>query len=108
MQIVVILAAMLLFAFWAYLDHRQKMAGKGVPSDVDRTLAALTERLEAAEAERERLTQRVQNLEAIVTTETFDLARENPEAARARLELPEEPEETPEARAERLARRVRP
>ncbi len=93
---------------WAIVQMSRNKTRGGGPFD-PALLADLTARLDAAEAERTRLTERVQNLEAIVTTETFDLARTNPEAAEARLELPDEPEavETPEEEAARLARRMR-
>ena len=56
-------------------------------------LEALTKKLEAMEAERARLRQRVENLEAIVTSEPYELERE---ARRA-----------PSPRAPRNARRGR-
>ncbi len=90
---------------WALVQMSRNAAKSGAADPG--ALADFAARLDASEAERKRLTERVQNLEAIVTTETFDLARQNPEAARARLELPDEPEETPEEEAARLARRIR-
>lgn len=98
------LVAIVAIVAWAIVQMSRGNAKTGPNWAV---LDELKQRLDASEAERERLTQRVQNLEAIVTTETFDLAKKNPEAARARLELPDEPEETPEQEAARLARRMR-
>lgn len=72
--IVVVLAGLLLFAFWLWLEHRQRLAAP--PEAASEALARVRE-LEAAQ---ERLARRVEHLEAIVTTEAFDRARE--EAAR--------------------------
>lgn len=60
----------------------------------------------------ERLRQRVEHLEAIVTSRDWDLlenpAPPGPMRAERRVDLPDEPaDETPEAHAERLSRRVR-
>ncbi len=97
------LIAIIAIIAWAAV---QITRGKG--KGVDRTaLDDLAARLDVSEAERARLTERVQNLEAIVTTETFDLARKDLPAAEARLALPDEPEALPEAEATRLARRLR-
>jgi uncharacterized protein YlxW (UPF0749 family) len=103
---------------WALVElSKQKGAGGG---DLRRALDELARRLEAAEAERARLTQRVENLEAIVTSEPLELERE---ARRALLRLGQElpggggapplaleegiEDLSGEARAARLARRVR-
>jgi hypothetical protein len=84
-------------------------------------LEDVVKRLEAAEAERARLRQRVENLEAIVTSEHYELEREARRALPAppgrelaeggsrpplALEEHDAPEDD-EARAARLARRVR-
>ncbi len=64
-------------------------------------------------ASSEGLQRRIEHLEAIVTSRDWDLldagqqAAAPPPAARRPLDAPEEDEETPEARAARLARRVR-
>ena len=93
---------------WALVSMMSIRAKGGAgTAEVEEALARMAEALDAAEAERKRLTERVQNLEAIVTTETYELARHDPEQAAARLKLPEEEEETPEAQAARLARRMR-
>ncbi|MEM1041600.1 MAG: hypothetical protein AAGI91_03130 [Bacteroidota bacterium] len=89
---------------WAVVQVTRNRA-KGGPALAE--LDALRQRLDASEAERERLTARIQNLEAIVTTETFDLLKQDPEAAKARLDLPDDPEPLPEEEAARLAKRMR-
>lgn len=93
MHVVIILAVSLLVAFWLWLDHQQRLAGKASPEQ-EQALAEALEQVRRLEAAQERLTQRVEHLEAIVTTEAFDRAREE-----ARIEQPEE--------AARLGRRLR-
>jgi hypothetical protein len=107
------LVAIVAIIAWAVVQASQnwaKGASKSTPSaEQQELMQEVLHELEAAKADRKRLTQRVQNLEAIVTTETFDLAREDPEAAAARIDVPElDEEERPADRVERLARRVRP
>lgn len=107
------LVAIVAIIAWAVVQASQnwaKGASKSVPSaEQQELLQEVLHELEAAQADRNRLNQRVQNLEAIVTTETFDLALEDPEAAAAELRLPDaEADERPEDRVERIARRVRP
>lgn len=95
---------------WAIVSVQSIRAKSGAPSaELEARVRELAAALERSEAERERLAARVQNLEAIVTTETYDLLREDPERAAARLELPDADaeEESPEERAARLARRMR-
>lgn len=94
---------------WAIVSVQSIRAKSGAPSaEVEARVRELAEALERSEAERERLAERVQNLEAIVTTETYDLLRDDPEQAAPRLELPDEvAEASPEERAAQLARRMR-
>ena len=106
------LVAIVAILAWAIVQASRNWAegaSQSTPSaEQQELLQEVIHELEAAKADRKRLTQRVQNLEAIVTTETFDLARENPEAA-ARLDLPElDEEERPADQVERIARRTRP
>ncbi len=84
---------------WAIVQMSRNKS-KGGPNWAE--LDALKKRLDASEAERERLNQRVQNLEAIATAESLELGAGEP-----RLELPNEVEETPEEETARLARRAR-
>ena len=93
MWITVALAGIALGAFSIFLDHRKEMAeARGARGD-------LADRLATADEERARLQQRIEALEAIVTTETYDALRADPDDARARLgaglldPLPERPTE---------------
>ncbi|MEL7361728.1 MAG: hypothetical protein AAFN13_06625 [Bacteroidota bacterium] len=118
------LAGILFAAFVIYLDHKKKTGGTIDPKALEQAMADLTAALDEAEGERARLTERVRNLEAIVTTETYDLLKSDPtpeqvERAATRLdpallddEAPLGDDRTAEdaARAEeaaRLARRLR-
>ncbi len=111
LPLLVVLAGILWLAYNSYLEHQRKLAkaGGALPSG---ELADLARRIEAAVAERARLVARVENLEAIVTSESFDLDR----AAKAALPpasepprlAPDAPQATgDEAEVARLARRVR-
>lgn len=77
--------------------------------ELEQMIEALDDRVQAVEAERDDLKRRVQNLEAIVTSDVWDehldadLALEDP--APAELEPPETDSATKET--ERLARRIR-
>lgn len=113
----VALAGIAWLAYMGYLDHKAKLAKQGA-AGLGESLREVLGELEAAEAERARLRQRVENLEAIVTSERYELDREaqralgaaRPEAeAGPRLALDvEEPEaERDQARAAELARRAR-
>ena len=113
------LVAIVAILAWAIVQASRNWAdgaSRSAPSaEQQQLLQEVLHELESAKADRKRLTQRVQNLEAIVTAETFELAKEDPAAAAARLdapkpeiELPEpDPEATPAERTEELARRVR-
>ena len=111
----VALAGIAWLAYMGYLDHKAKLAKQGGAGLGD-SLREVLGRLEAAEAERARLRQRVENLEAIVTSERYELDREAQQALRAarpapeagpRLALDEEDVEADEARAAEIARRAR-
>ena len=107
------LVAIVAILAWAIVQASRNWASgasRSAPtSEQQQLMQEVLHELESAKADRKRLTQRVQNLEAIVTTETFELAKENPEAAAARLDLPEAAadEESPADRADRLARRIK-
>ncbi len=92
-----LITAVLLVAFF------MRFAAQGVKlEDADNTITALNEHLQALQAEHERLTQRIQNLEAIVTTEAWDALPE--QQRQALMDLPEPAEPSPEEKAARLAR----
>ena len=110
------LVAIVAIIAWAVVQASQnwaKGASRSAPtSEHQQLLQEVLHELEGAKADRKRLTQRVQNLEAIVTTDTFEIAQRSPEVAAARLDLPE-PEadandENPADRTERIARRIGP
>ena len=80
MWVIVSLAGIAFVAFTVFLSHRKEMASlQGDAGD-------LADRLAAADEERARLRQRVEALEAIVTSETYDALRADPTEARARLD----------------------
>ena len=92
---------------WAIVERSKNLSAGG--GDVQRVLDDLMRRLEEAEAERRRLAQRVEHLEAIVTDEGWELDREARAAlggTRPAVSLPDD-EDTPEAEAARMARRQR-
>jgi hypothetical protein len=80
----VALAGIAWLAYVSYLDHKTTTAlGKPGGAGLEEALREMLARLEESEAERARLRQRVENLEAIVTSEQFDLDREAQQALRA-------------------------
>jgi hypothetical protein len=110
---VVAIVAILAWAFTRVVESGTR-GGAGAPDPrLEEALREMLARLEEAEADRVRLRQRVENLEAIVASEQFELDREArqalgaapPPTPRLTLDEPEaEPDEEPGARA---ARRVR-
>jgi hypothetical protein len=116
------IVAIVAIAAWALtrvIQSDSQTGAEWVKAHGGEALEALQQRVAQLEAERQRLTQRVENLEAIVTSEPYDLDREArqalaalptalPEGGRPRLAL-EEPDtpEDDEAQVARLARRVR-
>lgn len=103
----------LAFVVWAIVSMQRDRRPDGArTAELEARVRELAEALERTGVERERLAERlaerVQNLEAIVTTETYDLLRHDPEQAASRIELPDDVEdENPEEHAARLARRMR-
>jgi hypothetical protein len=93
-----IMAALLFVMLGRYADRGAKLL------DADETITELQATLEKALDEQAHLTRRVENLEAIVTSEAWDALQENP-----RLDVPPEPspELSDEEKAARLARRQR-
>ena len=105
------LVAIVAIIAWAVVQASRNWASgasRSAPSaEHQQLMQEVLHELERAESDRKRLTQRLQNLEAIVTTETFDLARAGTESA-ARLDIPEpEPGESTEDQVEQIARRIR-
>ena len=65
--------ALLVGGWKAYLDFQSEQRQSGSSRDaLDQRLAALNDRLDAVEAERDALRTRVENLETIVTAEAWD------------------------------------
>jgi len=93
---------------WAIVERSKNLSAGG--GDVQRVLDDLLRRLEEAEAERRRLAQRVEHLEAIVTDEGWELDREARAAlgggTRPPLSLPDT-HDAPEAEATRTRPRQR-
>jgi hypothetical protein len=103
--ILIPLAAIAVGAFEQWLKFRAKQEKLGTSTaQLEGTVQDLTERLEVSDEIREKLEQRIQNLETIVTSVDWDLVTAS-RAERPSLELPEEPDATEQA--ERIARRVR-
>src|SRR5690554_4362083 len=74
----VALAGIAWLAYMGYLDHKAKLGKQGGAE-----LRNLWARLSEAETERIELRRRVENLEAIVTSERYELDREAQQALRA-------------------------
>src|SRR5690606_17896215 len=95
-------------AFSEYLKFKEKQTQLGASTeDLERSVGKLTKKLEERNLELER---RVQNLEAIVTSQTWDELHQLPESghtARPVLNLGEPEEPTDAERAEQLAKRIR-
>lgn len=89
----VVTAVLLVLFFLRFAEQGVKL------EEADGTIAALRDDLETLQAEHDRLTRRIQNLEAIVTTEAWDALPEH-----QRMKPPEPAEPTPEEKAARLAR----
>lgn len=105
------LAAIAVGAFSEWLKFREKQERLGVSTDeMEDELEALRTALAESEAQRAALDRRIQNLETIVTSETWDalLAGRGTEGIEvdARVEQPEATQ-VPAEQAERLARRIR-
>ena len=96
---------------WAVVEAAKYRAQGGASPELERLVEALGFQLDDAAAERERLQQRIQNLEAIVTSEHYELDRAAQEALEApapRLSLEEGvPEDSDEAEVARRAKRLR-
>ena len=105
------LVAIVAIIAWAVVQASRNWAAgasRSAPTSAQQQLLQeVLHELESAKADRKRLTQRVQNLEAIVTTETFELSQENARVA-AQLDVPEQDaEESPAEETEQRVRQVR-
>lgn len=99
---------------WFKFKSKQDRLGHST-HELEETVQTLRETLEASEAERRRLTERVQNLETIVTSQAWDALHEAPGSAdmlsdgrpQATDDAVSDHQETDgAAKAERLARRM--
>ncbi len=109
--ILITLAGIALLGFSEWLKFKRQTADIGVTtSELEGVLTTLQDEVNSLREERRALNQRVQNLEAIVTSEAWDTLGKDPELAQAKtlsLQLPE-PEETDDAeQIARMARRLR-
>ncbi len=109
--VVIVLASLALAGFVEWLKFKGKQEKLGASTrELDRELEALRTALAESEQARAKLERRVQNLETIVTSESWDalVAGEAPDglASETRPERPVDDEATV-AQAERLARRLR-
>lgn len=99
MHPIILLAAAILVTAILFAVLFGRYAERGVQlEDADRTIAALHDQVEGLTERQERLTRRIENLEAIVTTEAWDELHE-PDLA--------PPEPNPEEKAAQLAQRQR-
>lgn len=97
MHPIILLAAAILITAVLFAVLFGRYAERGIQlEDADRTIAALQDQVEGLTDQQERLTHRIENLEAIVTTEAWDELHE-PDLA--------PPEPDPEEQADQLARR---
>ncbi|NBC17828.1 MAG: hypothetical protein GVY18_10990 [Bacteroidetes bacterium] len=110
--------AILVGAFKEWLDFKAKTQQLGSSTrDLEDTVRAQAETIDAMQEERDDLIRRIQNLEAIVTTEMWDALHDDALStaeqdrvltdARAQLHVPDKDEPSDAERAERLARRLR-
>jgi len=104
--------SILLAGYKEWLEFRAEQGGPAV-ADLEAELAALRDRLDRVEQERDALVSRLQNLETIVTSEAWDARLESPDAASPLDAPPEADRESPDdapstsEQAEALARRLR-
>jgi hypothetical protein len=105
--ILIPLAAIALAAFSEWLKFRRHATSLG-ESTVELSVAVddLKHEIDELRQERLGLTRRIQNLEAIVTSEAWE-SLGDPELSRAKLPEAAPPEEDDQKKAERMARRLR-
>ncbi len=110
------LLAILVGGFTEWLKFKEKARKLGSSAEeLEKTVEQQAKALEASEAERAALVKRIQNLEAIVTSQMWDVMHEEPQAspqreralseARVYLDAPEEPSDADQVA--RLARRLK-
>lgn len=106
--ILIPLAGIALAGFAEWLKFKRHTTSLGESTlELSASVEALKQEIEELRQERVRLVQRIQNLEAIVTSEAWETLESDPELSKSKLlELPDETEND-EAKAERLARRLR-
>lgn len=89
---------------WAYVEASKNRAAG---SDAMQLIEALADQLDDAEDERDRLRKRVENLEAIITSDKYELEQEANAAGVGRIDPALLDEESPEEEAARMADRLR-
>ena len=111
--ILIPLAAILLGFFTEWLKFKSKQEKLGTSThELEDTVRHLSEVLERSEAQRAKLTRRLENLETIVTSEAWDELHEAPlpeaEPPKPALssQLDGKEREQPRERAERMAQRL--
>lgn len=103
------LAAILVGGFKEWLKFKEKQDKLGVSTtEIERELHALEEELRRRDERQQALERRIQNLETIVTSETWDALVDGELDAALPLSLePPERDDDLAARTEQLARRLR-
>ncbi len=101
--VLVPLVAIIAWAFTEAAKHRAAGSGDGL------LIEALAEQLDEAADERDRLRKRVENLEAIVTSEHYELEQQTQAAGVSRIDpaLLDNDLLTDEKEVEQLAKRIR-
>ncbi len=101
------LAAILVGAFKEWLKFKEKQDRLGVSTtEIENELRALEEALRERDERQQALERRIQNLETIVTSETWDALVDGEAAPPLSLEPPEHEGSLAE-RTEQIARRLR-
>jgi uncharacterized protein YlxW (UPF0749 family) len=101
------LAAILMGAFKEWLQFKEKQDKLGASTtEIEEALHALEEELRRRDEREQALERRIQNLETIVTSETWDALVDGEAAPPLSLEPPEQ-EGNLAARTEQIARRLR-
>lgn len=108
--VIIVLASLALGGFTEWLKFKGKQEKLGAStSELESELQDLKETLREREQRQQALERRIQNLETIVTSESWDVLIADDErevlTSGARLELPEDDATT--EKAERIARRLR-
>lgn len=115
--ILIPLLALLVGAFTEWLNFKSKQKELGTSAhELEKTVRTLEQALEKSEAERRRVVQRLENVEAIVTSEAWDALHGGEDAALSARGTPEPlldktsedstPGASDAARAAQMARRL--